>query len=74
MSDGLARLSHEHAEYRWVTVAPAEALLTASDPTTQWTVGVIRRAEVMRRHLSPALRAFYQAHGFETGSDEKTYH
>ena len=50
------KLSWEHSEYRWVTVAEAEALL----PAGHWLRQAIQRAEMIRA-LSPAeLLEYYR--------------
>lgn len=61
------QISAEHTECCWVTAKEAAALLIETTPGTQWAKRVIARAEVMREHQSPALRAFFQEKGFETG-------
>lgn len=66
-SDGAAdiRLSDEHAEARWVTATEAEELLLGTHPSEDWLLGVIHRAEIVRRLLPPELLALYSEQGFE---------
>jgi 8-oxo-dGTP diphosphatase len=59
--------STEHDAMRWVTAQEANALLTATDLSTQWMRCVIERAEAMRQHLSTALLHYYEQTGFELG-------
>ena len=61
------RLSREHSEYRWLSVVEIDALLAASDPSTQWLRRVVERAEVIRSHLSDTLVHYYKHNGFELG-------
>ncbi len=61
------QLSAEHSEYRWVTFQEANALLTASDLSTQWLRRVLARAEIIRAHLPASLSQYYQDTGFEVG-------
>ncbi len=47
------RLSVEHSEYRWVRPMEASALLSKrSNPTENWLIRVIQRAELVRNLLS----------------------
>ncbi|HOU14738.1 MAG TPA: NUDIX domain-containing protein [Anaerolineae bacterium] len=61
------RLSAEHSEQRWVTFQEANALLTASDLSTQWLRRVLARAEIIRGYLPASLAQYYQETGFEVG-------
>lgn len=64
---GKIRLSAEHTQCRWVTADSAEQLLTATDPSTQWTKRVIRRAEQLRGALPAIWSASVLGSGFELG-------
>ncbi len=55
------KTSAEHSEYRWVTAAEAEQLLSGA----HWLAKVIRRAETIRALAPSALLDFYRADGFE---------
>lgn len=59
------QLSHEHTEHRWVTWAEAHDLLGNLDPTEQWLLRVINRAETAFRLLPVELLALHQGEGFE---------
>jgi len=59
------RLSHEHSEARWISAAEAERVLREDHPTEAWLRRVIRRAELTRRQLAPALRQLHRRRGFE---------
>jgi len=61
------RLSAEHDTARWVTAQEAEAVLSATDPSTQWIRRVIERAERIRQLLPPPLLHYYEQNGFELG-------
>ena len=60
-------ISQEHSEFRWLTVAEADTLLGASDPSTQWLRLVIERAVAIRSHLPDTLVHYHEQHGFELG-------
>jgi 8-oxo-dGTP diphosphatase len=60
------QISAEHDAYRWVTAAALDDLFGQDGGAHRWIRHVIDRAEVMRRHQSPALRAFARMRGFET--------
>jgi len=53
--------SDEHSEYCWLTAAEATALL----PENHWLVGVIQRAETVRRLASLELREDWREWGLE---------
>jgi 8-oxo-dGTP pyrophosphatase MutT (NUDIX family) len=53
----------EHSECRWVNAEEAQAFL----PEGHWLINVIRRAELMKAHLSPELRLIYRQEGFNIG-------
>jgi 8-oxo-dGTP diphosphatase len=55
----------EHSEYRWLPADQAIELLTDTDPSTQWAVRVIRRAEVIRPMLPDNLVSLQGKTGFE---------
>jgi len=57
----------EHSEYRWLPADLAMELLTASDPSTQWALRVIRRAEIIRPMLPDNLVKLQGKTGFELG-------
>lgn len=61
------RLSAEHSELRWVTLAEAQALLQAQDPSTGWLLQVLQRAETIQVHWPQALREYFCQAGFELG-------
>lgn len=60
-------LSDEHSELRWLSADRALALLSASDPTTQWARRVIQRAEALRGLLPETLLEVQRKSGFELG-------
>ncbi len=55
------KMSAEHSEYRWVSAAEAEHLLSS----TRWLTRAIRRAEMIRALAPPDLLDFHRANGFE---------
>ena len=55
------RLSWEHSEARWVTLAEAEDLI----PADHWLLKVMGKAEQMRDHIPPELIEFNRTQGFE---------
>lgn len=61
------KISSEHSEYRWVTMAQAMELLSLEEPTELWLARIIERAEFFRQHLSSELLNFNARHGFEMG-------
>ncbi len=61
------RISAEHSEHRWVTVQDTAALLVDADPSTQWVLRVIERAEALQRLSPPELLGFSSETGFELG-------
>ncbi len=61
------RLSAEHVEYRWLPFNQAIELLSAPDPSTQWTRRVIQHAEAIRPLLPRELLGFQITAGFEFG-------
>jgi 8-oxo-dGTP diphosphatase len=68
LSDPAAiHISPEHSEFRWLTAEGAMALLTASDPSTQWARRVIERAEVLLAQFPPRLFNKPGQAGFELG-------
>jgi 8-oxo-dGTP diphosphatase len=60
-------IGDEHSEYCWLVADQAIALLTASDPTTQWVKRLIHRAESIRSMLPEDLLEFQRNSGFELG-------
>ncbi len=60
-------ISAEHADCRWLSAGEALALLSASDPSTQWARRVIERAEIIRPLLPKRLVSFQRQAGFEFG-------
>jgi len=60
-------ISSEHSEYCWLTAEKAIKLLSATDPSTQWAVRVIERAEIIRPLLTEDLVSFQCQAGFELG-------
>lgn len=61
------RLSEEHVEYRWLPFNQAIQLLSAPDPSTQWTRRVLQHAETIRPLLPQELLQFQITTGFEFG-------
>ncbi len=59
------RLDPEHDACRWVTFTEAKALL-GEQPGEAWLLEVLRRAEIIRAHLTPDMRSFFRFNGFET--------
>jgi 8-oxo-dGTP pyrophosphatase MutT (NUDIX family) len=64
---GSIHISAEHSEYRWLSYEQALELLSATDPSTQWAMRVIQRAEIIRQLLTEDLRDFQKKSGFELG-------
>ena len=62
------RLSHEHTEYRWVTLADARDLLHRSNVAERWLITVIERAEAGRRLYPTELLDLFRREGFELDS------
>ena len=62
------RLSHEHTEYRWLTAYEIRQLAGRGNPTEQWLLRVVERAEIMRRHYPETLTTLHQLEGFELDS------
>jgi 8-oxo-dGTP diphosphatase len=60
-------ISPEHSEFRWLPADRAMALLTASDPSTQWARRVIERAEMLRAQFSQSLSKRLGLTAFELG-------
>jgi 8-oxo-dGTP pyrophosphatase MutT (NUDIX family) len=60
-------ISAEHSEYRWLSGNQAIDLLSANDPSTQWALRVIRRAELIRPMLLDNLIKVQSKTGFEFG-------
>ncbi len=60
-------LSEEHDLFCWVTGAQALSKLVDDEATTQWTRGVIQKAEMVRQHLTDELRAINKRVGFSLG-------
>jgi len=54
-------------EYRWLPFNQAIELLSAPDPSTQWTRRVIQHAEAIRPLLPRELLGFQITAGFEFG-------
>ena len=61
------RLSGEHSEHRWVTLAEARHLLVDDNPTTRWILQVLERAAAMQAITPPELREFIRLRGLELG-------
>ncbi len=59
--DTKIQLSWEHSEYRWVTVAEAEALLSRKN----WLVRLMERANSIRSLMPETLLQFNKDQGFE---------
>ncbi len=59
------RLSLEHSEYCWITVAEAHDLLQYQDSTKDWLLNVIDQAEVAKNLLPAAYLAARQSRSFE---------
>jgi 8-oxo-dGTP diphosphatase len=60
-------ISVEHSEHRWVSVQEAATLLVDTDPSTQWILRVIERAEALRSLSPPELMDYNAKAGFELG-------
>ena len=61
------RISQEHSEFRWLSADAAMALLSAGDPSTQWTRRVIERAERLRAYFPFGVITTPDQAGFELG-------
>jgi 8-oxo-dGTP diphosphatase len=61
------RLSEEHIEYRWLPFSQAIQLLSAPDPSTQWTRRVIEHSQTIRPLLTDELIGMQTTAGFEFG-------
>jgi 8-oxo-dGTP diphosphatase len=61
------RTTPEHSEHRWVSADHMEALLVASDPSTEWIRRVLRRAEEIRRLMPSDLAQYYHETNFGLG-------
>ncbi|UCG22638.1 MAG: NUDIX domain-containing protein [Chloroflexota bacterium] len=62
------RLSHEHTEYRWVSLNEARELLSDSDLAEEWLITVIERAEAGRRLYPEEMLELHRREGFELDS------
>ena len=62
------RLSQEHTESRWVRAYEVRKLTGDNNPSEEWLVRVIERAEMMRRHYPAILTTLHQLEGFELDS------
>ena len=51
------RLSAEHSEFRWVTLAEAQGLLSMDHPSESWLLRILTRADALRRQLPDGLLA-----------------
>lgn len=58
-------ISHEHSEYRWLTVADMDVMFDAADPDIAWIRHVIERTDIVRSYLPDALLDYYKRTGFE---------
>jgi 8-oxo-dGTP diphosphatase len=58
------RLCAEHSEMRWLSAAQALDLLTAPDPSTQWSRRLIEHATWLNANVPEALRHQARQHGF----------
>ena len=56
-------VSPEHSDHRWLTADEVFNLL----PANHWLCQVVRRAEMTRQHLTPALLGMHRHEGFERG-------
>ncbi len=61
------QLDAEHSEFRWLDASQALALLSSTDPSTQWARRVIQRAEDIRPMLPDSLLEYQRQTGFELG-------
>ncbi|MBE2199803.1 MAG: NUDIX domain-containing protein [Anaerolinea sp.] len=61
------QISAEHDACCWVTAVESDALLSATDPSTQWLRGIIARAEALRQWYPPSLLVYQQQQGFALG-------
>lgn len=64
---GSIRVSSEHSEHRWVTLAEARDLLVDDRPTTRWILQILERAETMQAITPQELRKFFRQRGLELG-------
>ncbi len=55
------QLSWEHSEYRWVSLAEAEALFREG----YWLLRLIQQSAWLRKILPAALLEYHHTHGFE---------
>lgn len=56
-------ISHEHSQYRWMTIPEITALL--SDNKHQWLLNLVHRDQTLRQMLPPALLTVFHREGFE---------
>ena len=61
-------LSQEHTECQWVRAYEVRKLTGGNNPSEEWLVRVIERAEMMRRHYPAILTTLHQLEGFELDS------
>ena len=61
------KVSPEHSDHRWVTVAEAADLV----PESAWVLEAVRRADFIRKNLSPELLDFFRRKGFDLTSKIK---
>lgn len=55
----------EHSEHRWITAQEATCLLVDPEPSEEWILRVIERAEAIRSLSPPELLDFNRETGFE---------
>ncbi len=55
------QLSAEHSEFRWLTAGEITELL----PADHWLLPAIARAELLRTHLPPVVRADFHQRGLD---------
>ncbi len=60
-------LTHEHDEYCWLTAAQAKEFLSSKNPTEQWLLNIIERAEITKRFIPAELIEYHRRAGFELG-------
>jgi 8-oxo-dGTP diphosphatase len=63
------RLSQEHTEYRWIGPHEVEQLADGNNPSEEWLIRIVKRAEIMRKNHPAVLTALYRREGFELDTE-----
>jgi 8-oxo-dGTP diphosphatase len=61
------RLSAEHSQYRWATLADVQELKESDSRSEWWLLRVMERADHLRKLLPGEIVAFQEASSFELG-------